>query len=995
MLEAGQQFGHFQILRMLGEGGMGQVFLAEDQQLGRQVALKVLTKQYFDDAERLERFKREARTAAQVTHPNVMAIYDIGSAPEPTTGQDINYIVMEYILGKPLSEFMKGKSTDLALIVRLAEKIAAGLAAAHKMQVVHRDIKADNIIVNDEEQPKILDFGLAKPIEPVQMSSEGDSTRTISRELTKAGKIIGTVSYMSPEQVRGEKVDARSDIFSFGILLYRMATGELPFAGTTEVSTLAKILETKHEPLHLKNDAVPQELERIVDKCLQKDPNDRYQDTRDLVVDLRNLRRQYDSGVTDSVSAIRTAPVSIQKSKSFSLSWKLVVLVIVVVMIVAGVLRDWLGGKVGGSSKVLAKGNSLAVLSFENKTGDKSLDWMQTGLPEILLTDLAETKSLNLISRQRIMESLDQDEVKAGRVSPQDYLDAAKDLGATTVLSGSYFKVGNNVRIDARLENIEDGKVLFGEKVIGTDPFALVDSLTNKVAASMNISQAATDRGVASVTSSSPEAYKQYMLGMDRMAVSEMDEAINYFKQAIAIDSTFALPYMRIGMANAFRGRTRQASDAFAHALKFESKLPVREKSMLEVYADLWLNRKFDQAFTKLQLLVATYPEDFEFRAIYGILTYEFTHDTTTAFAELDTALVTYPSYMFGLSFLGNIYLGFGQYDRASAMAKKIKGFHPDAWDGYQLNARIYVRQQKLDEAANEIQTFLKRTPLNSGALELLGDICIQRHDFAQAQVFADSLRVASESDPYKLTSYYDRMANLSTWAGQFRQALQYYRQALDLMVSAKDSLNTAIAYSNLSDAYQYAQIYDSALVYARKAESLSVGGQFPNLPLTAVEIDPKNESWARPLMEKWSNKFRGTVPKDLWAITDALQQLFDADVKRDTAQMVKALQYLIKVQGEQAGTGNRRSLAQLMVANGQYKEGKQALQGYISGANVATEAYSYMSALYYLGRAEEGLGDRKQAATDYQEFLKYWGRADIELPQIKDVRARMARLTG
>lgn len=995
MLEAGQQFGHFKIDRMLGEGGMGQVFLAEDQQLGRQVALKVLTKQYFDDTERLERFKREARTAAQVTHPNVMAIYDIGSAADPTSGQDVNYIVMEYIAGRPLSEYMKGKSTDLAVIVRLAEKIASGLAAAHKMQVVHRDIKADNIIVNEEEQPKILDFGLAKPIEPMQMTSEGDSTRTISRELTKAGKIIGTVSYMSPEQVRGEKVDARSDIFSFGVLLYRMATGELPFAGTTEVSTLAKILETRHDPLRLKNENVPQELERIVDKCLQKDPNDRYQDTRDLVVDLRNLRRQYDSGVTDTISTIRTAPVKIQKSRSINLSWKLVVLVVVVIAILAGVVRDWLSGKGGGDGKLNAKENSLAVLSFENKTGDKSLDWMETGLPEILLTDLAETKSINLISRQRIMESLDQDEVKAGSVSSEDYLNAAKDLGATTVLSGSYFKVGDKVRIDARLENIENGKVLLGEKVVGTDPFALVDSLTKKVAASMNITQAATDRGVASVTSSSPEAYKQYMLGMDKMAKLQADEALPYFEQAVAIDSTFALAYVRIGMANAVQGRSRQAADAFEIARRLEGKLPSRERGMLDVYCDIWLNRKFDDAFTKLQLLVTTYPDDFELRSVYGILTYEFTHDTVKAFAQLDTAFVTYPQYLFGLSFEGDLFLNFGQYDRALAMSKKIKGYHPDAWTGYSLAARVYVREGKLDDAASEVTSFLKRSPLDSDALLLLGDIYLRKRDFVKVQSLTDSLRVASQSDPYKLRAYYERMANLSTWTGHFRPGLQYYRQVVDLMISTKDSLNLSVAYTNLGSAYQFLEINDSAIEYAGKAEALSGGGQFPNLPLAAVEIDPRNESWARPIMEKWTSKFRSTVPKELWGITDALKELFEGYVKRDTARMVSALQDLVKVQGETFGSGNRRSLAQLMIAIGQYKEGKQALQGYVSGSTITTDAADYMSALYYLGRAEEGLGNRPQAVSDYQEYLKYWGKADVEVPQIKDVRARLARLTS
>ncbi len=193
MLNPGQMIAHFKVVKKLGEGGMGEVYLAEDQKLNRQVALKVLPADYFDDAERQQRFQREAKTAAQISHANVMAIYDIGAVADPTTGREMNYIVMEHVQGEPLTDYLQHHPNDMATVVRLAEKIASGLAAAHKINIVHRDIKALNIVVNKDGEPKILDFGLAKPLDAFQWGDKDDSTETVSQQLTKAGKIVGTV----------------------------------------------------------------------------------------------------------------------------------------------------------------------------------------------------------------------------------------------------------------------------------------------------------------------------------------------------------------------------------------------------------------------------------------------------------------------------------------------------------------------------------------------------------------------------------------------------------------------------------------------------------------------------------------------------------------------------------------------------------------------------------------------------------------------------------
>ncbi|MGB5106070.1 MAG: serine/threonine-protein kinase [Candidatus Zixiibacteriota bacterium] len=222
---SGDTLAHFRIISKLGEGGMGEVYLAEDTKLNRRVALKTLRDDYFSDQDRRDRFEREAKTAAQVQQANVMAIYDIGFAKTPGGTSDIHYIVMEYIKGHPLADFLAANINDTGKLLRVAEKIANGLAAAHKLGIVHRDIKPENIIVDEQEEPKILDFGLAKPITPLHSADQAISGETVKANLTKMGTVIGTVAYMSPEQARGESVDTRSDIFSFGVLLYKMFTG--------------------------------------------------------------------------------------------------------------------------------------------------------------------------------------------------------------------------------------------------------------------------------------------------------------------------------------------------------------------------------------------------------------------------------------------------------------------------------------------------------------------------------------------------------------------------------------------------------------------------------------------------------------------------------------------------------------------------------------------------------------------------------------------------
>ncbi len=996
MFEAGQQFSHFEIIRKLGEGGMGEVYLAEDKKLNRKVALKILLAEALDDAERQARFQREAKSAAQVSHPNVMGIYDINSAKDPKTEKTLTYIVMELVEGKSLLAYMGSGKVDLASVVKLAEKTASGLAAAHKMGIVHRDIKADNIVVNNEGEPKILDFGLAKPASVVVEGDDSDATQTVEKDqLTRAGKIVGTVSYMSPEQARGDQVDSRSDIFSFGVLLYRMVTGEFPFTGPSTVSTLAKILETRHEPPHLKNKDIPAELERIIDKCLQKAADDRYQDTRDLVVDLRNLRRMYDSGTSDTISA----EYSSLRNKSILSGARprrlRRILIGVGVVAALSVVFKFSGESDSPAlSTAQAQGNSLAILGFENKTGDASLDWLETGLPEILLTDLAQAEAITIISRERIIDCFP--ESKKSDHTFDECVDAASSLGAVNLLSGTFFKLGDKLRIDARLQDVATGNIIFGEKVIGDDPFTLVDSLTAKIAASLNITrQMEQDKSVSTFTSSSPEAYKHYRIGLDKMYSELYEDAIDEFNKALAIDSTFALPYMRIGMSLVFQERPQEGAEYFALAKKYESSLPLREQSLLEIYADIWLDPQYDKAFIKMESFVKRYPDDKEGHTIYGLMIHSFTGDTTRTFAHLDTALQLDPSYQLALSLYASYYRRLSMLDEAVKYAETSRKYHPESPDPYLLLSRVYTQRKQYDKAIAELTALLKRYPDHSTALIRLSDLYITRRDFDKAMEYVEELGRQRRDDPFEMYRYYLQRADIVCWKGQFKADLALQFDAYKIAVQTEDSTYVRDALNNIAQRYHRYGQPDSALFYLKEADKWATAMLAIDYPLAAVEYDHTKYEELLPRFEESMEAFRLRLPSNLMYLVDAISETFHARGRADTAALIDVIEQ--KLIPAKSGTirGIKWEAGILRVKTGAYEAGHQLIEDHLAELNEQPSAERYLMSQYYLGIAEEGLGKTKEAIARYKEVLEYWGNADIETDPIKDVRRRLAALTS
>ena len=993
MLQPGQEFAHFKVIRKLGEGGMGAVFLAEDQKLGRQVALKILPEEFSSDEERRERFEREARVAAQINHANVTSIFDLGTAEESSSGRRLAYIVMEYVPGMHLRDYISSHTLEMPDILRLAEKIAAGLAAAHKLKIVHRDIKPENILINEEGEPRILDFGLAKPLDaPLQMQGDDE---TVAAGLTQAGKIIGTVNYMSPEQAQGGLLDTRSDIFSFGILLYRLATGDAPFSGPTQMTVLAKIIEGTHDPARSRNEAVDPELERIIDKCLKKDPAHRYQETQELVQDLRNLRRQYDSGMSQSsVSAKRDA---LTRGSQGGRNRLVPILVAVVALFAVGTwfLSQRGTGAGSGTDAVQASENKLAILGFENKTGDEQLAWLASGLPEILLTDLSQYADLNLLSFEQVEDELRRAGTDPNQASRGQWVEASKRLGATSVLSGSYFRLGDKIRIDARLVEPTSGGILFADKVVGEDAFALVDNLADVVTGALQLNaQQGSMASIRDMMTDSQEAYRRYHLGQQKFLLGFDEEARAEFEQALAADSTFALAYLRIGMTHIFNGRNQMGGEFINRALHFQEKLPPRERALVDIYADAFVRQEYGELYTKMQSFVTAYPDDKEARSIYGQVIMAFSADTTRAFAEFEKVLEQDPTYPLVLQFYAEQLAQLEEYDRAIAHLKTLKREFPESPTSYE-NIPVYLEAQgKWAEAMDAYEEVRRRFPSRPDVLNNLSRLAIRMRDFERSRSYVDEIYRIRPDDVQWARNAEILLGNLSNWEGRFRDGLDHYRKALGFAYAMRDSQTIVASLGVMSVYMARFDMQDSSLVYAKQAHDISPPTNKMSYPVFVVSLFPERADEVRPLMLEAEKEFQRYTPRDLWHFTKLNRDIFEAYAATDTVQLIAEYRKIQELPQNQRGD-NARELAIFLARSGQYADALEYLDEAMDKKSPTSTAWRYMNITYWMGVCHEGLGDLDTAREKYQEVLKYWNDADLQLEAITEARQRLVRLTG
>ncbi len=523
-LQPGTRLGNYEVLSELGSGGMGEVYKARDLKLGREVAIKVLPQEMASDSQRLRRFEQEARAASALNHPNIVTIYEIGEH------EGTPYIAMEYVDGVTLREMLSdGEPLPTKKLLKLSTQIADGLAKAHSAGIVHRDLKPENLMVTQDGFIKILDFGLAKLV----AESSGAESKTVTKA-TQEGAVLGTVQYMSPEQAAGRPVDYRSDQFSLGSILYEMATGKLAYLRETGPETQAAIMRDEPEPITVLNPHVPAQLTHIIERCLEKEPHERYDSTRDLARDL------------ESVDALGTAP---QASSSGSrrlllagVSGFVLVVTLVVMTLFTGDMRDWIAGDKGPP-----RIESIAVLPLENLSGDPEQEYFADGMTDELIAELAQIGALKVISRTSIMQ------YKEARKSLPEI---ARELDVDAIVEGTVRRAEGRVRITAQLIRAETDQHLWAESYDREllDILSLQSEVARAIAQEVQVRL--TPQEVLQLANTRPvnaEAHEAYLRGRyfwneafgtpRAIKLERLNAALESFRQAIALDAGYARGY--------------------------------------------------------------------------------------------------------------------------------------------------------------------------------------------------------------------------------------------------------------------------------------------------------------------------------------------------------------------------------------------------------------------------------------------------------------------
>jgi serine/threonine protein kinase/tetratricopeptide (TPR) repeat protein len=650
----GKKISHFEITGKLGEGGMGEVWLARDTRLGRTVALKTLPPARAESEDRRRRFEDEARAASALNHPGIAHIYDIGEA------DGIHFIAMERVDGESLDHRMASQPLTISEIVDLGAQLAEALAVAHDHGVTHRDIKPSNLMVTPEGRLKVLDFGLAK----LQPTLEGDQGTTVET-MTRPGLVMGTVQYMSPEQALGKEADHRSDIFSAGVVLYQMATGRLPFQGSTPTETITEIVKSEPVPIAELSPVSPPELERIIRKCMEKDPRRRYQSARELAVDLDNLKRDTESGV--AVLKPRTARRS--RSRVIYGALGAVAVAVMATQFVGSRFLDSHGGGI----------RSIAVLPFENGTGNAESDYLCDGLTESLINTLAQIPELKVISRRSAFAFKD---------SEEDLQTIGSKLGVEALLMGRLVQRGAQLAVSAELVDVSDNHQLWGGRFERdeTDVLAIEKELTDTIAQTLRIELSPdTAENLERRYAVDPEAHRLYLQGRKFSigSAKEMLKAVDYFQQAIAMDPGYAQPYA--GLADVY------TTLAYHGVMGREEAI---EKSRVAVEKALAIDANLAEAL-----------------AASAERKYLFEWDWTGAEEDLKRAVELNPGSDFARVSYGYFLSAVGRFDDAIEQATVAKELDPLSPSAFHLVAYSLMGKGEYERAAAEFRAALDLNP--------------------------------------------------------------------------------------------------------------------------------------------------------------------------------------------------------------------------------------------------------------------------------------------
>jgi serine/threonine protein kinase/tetratricopeptide (TPR) repeat protein len=987
----GRTLGSYQLLETLGTGGMGEVYLAEDTRLGRRVALKVLPPEMAEQPEKIQRFEREARAIASLNHPGIVTLHSI----EEADGR--RFLTMEHVEGQTLGSSIPQGGLPMKRLLPLAIALSDAVSAAHRQGILHRDLKPENVMLTPEGRLKVLDFGLAKLWGDA--SDDEDRTTRETQSVTQDGRIVGTVAYMSPEQAQGLPVDHRSDVFSLGILLYEMATGERPFQGRTNLEVLSSVLKDSPRPAHELRGDIPRPLARMIQRALEKRPEDRYQSTTDLRRDLEDLKRDYDTGelLRDSMSGSRRFAM-LPPHRGWLLP-SLTVALVAAIVVAALVLHRREPRAAGRDGR-----SSIAVFHFENLSDDAQLDWLRTGLTDMLVTNLSQSPSLRVLSTSRLhqlLEELGQGDV--GAISAQAVGEIARQAGVETALVGSFVRAGSQLRIQAQLQDPRSGEVLASERVEGDAEeglFSLVDDLTARIRKRLEL-EAMGEKGrrIAEVTTSSVEAYRDFVRGMEHHDRLEEREARALLEKAIAADPGFAMAHAKLSVVNANLGDMPRARDFAARALERAERLPPAERHYIEGRYYSLDPSTFDKAVEAYEAAVDAMPDHSAARNNLAQLLLQ-SRRYTEALAHLEELRrrgMTFPGTFMSLA---EAYVASGQPTQAEEALMQYVEDYPDRAAGFENLGFFLATQGRYPEA---LRAFDRAGQLDARNFETdNGRFVVHALEGRWLEAEADARQMTRSSNPSHRWQGRAALAVLALYDGDVKKARAISDEGLRLADSPDERAHVRLfraeLAADLGQADEALAELDKALAedpedpgmvaaaHGWRAICFARQGKMKRARRSGEEVEVWLRSLPAPLAEPHRLHLEGELA---WGEGNHA-------LARELFAQAAALLPEASIEHKAPASRIHFALGRAAFADGRIEEARKAFERVAHGGMERLwEPIAYVRSLAFLARLEEEAGRMDEARRLYALYLEHWEKGEIDRAEVSDARERLAALGG